>query len=456
MIMQWRASNRVPNSVDIALYLVALPIALLLGYFLLRVSIDAIKRRARPATPAAAAAVETNDAEPVDPTLAYRVAVLDGQVLFAAGDTPAALLDAARAKKRASLHPQWHDLRGAPTFAAPVEAVELASIDETLPDVAEHWPEGQRRVLWLSDTLAGKMLAEHFDGMLAAQKAAEPNRAPAAPTVLLRLEWLLPSRWSDNDRQTAHTWLSGRLAAQGWQAPQLQVVARTAENGLAALKRLDELNVQFNRHPDSAHCLLLASDSHMDSATIAEWDASHQLHGAKQPEGRVPGEGASAVLLGAYRANAGEPPMLLHRMLAAQRAKPVDAPGKTQDDIVQQLLEQALAQAPEIAPQALMHLVSDTDMRPSRYTEALQIAEHAAPENDAIEALLPLACANGDCGAATALATVAAAAALAGESQQPCLVLSHHDASTRAVLLLSPPAAATEAHAAASSAPSLA
>ena len=455
-IMDWRASNRVPNSVDVVLYMVALPIALLVAYALLRVSIDAIKRRAKPAAAATPTDAETSADEPADPALAYRVAVLDSGVMFAAGDTASALIDAAKGKQRATLHPQWRDASDAQVFAAPVEAIDLAAIDDTLPDTMQAWPEAHRRALWLSETLASKMLTEHFDRLLAAQKPAESARAPATPATVLRLEWLLPARWSDNERQAAHAWLAGRFTAQGWPAPQLQVAPRAVDSGLAALKRLDELNVQFNRHPDSAHCLLLASDSHMDTSTIAQWDAAHQLHGAKYPEGRVPGEGASAVLLGAYRENSGDESMLLHRMVSAQRAKPIDAPGKAQDEIVRESLEQALSRAPDVSPQSLMHVVSDTDMRPSRYAEALQIAEYAAPENEASAALLPLACANGDCGAAIALATVAAAAALAVQSQQPCIVLSHHHASARGVILVSPPPAASEAQAAASNAPSLA
>lgn len=455
-ILHWRASNRVPNEIDIVLYLVALPLALLLGFVVLRVVIDAIKRRAKPATVAASETVETTEAEPADPALAYRVAVLGSEVLFAAGSAPSELIEAAREKKRASLHPKWRDASGAQVFAASVEEVDLSAIDDALTAPLQAWPEARRRALWLSESLATKMLSAHFDNLLAAQKPAESGRAAAPSATVLRLEWLLPASWSDDDRQAAQAWLVAKLASQGWKAPQLQIAPRAVENGLAVMKRLDELNVQFNRHPDSAHCLLLASDSQMDEPTIAEWDASHQLHGAKRAEGRVPGEGASAVLLGTQREEADSQAMLLHRMVAAQLVKPIDAAGKAQDDTVRKLLEQSLSRAPDVAPASLMHLVSDTDMRPSRYTEALQIAEYAAPDNEASEALLPLGCANGDCGAAIALASVAVAAALVAETQQASLVLSHHDARTRAIVLVTPPPAATEASAAASTAPSLA
>jgi hypothetical protein len=452
-LLRWRASNRVPNEVDVLLYLLVLPIGLLLAYLLLRVSIDAVKRRAKPAAVATAETSETPEASPADPALAYRVAVLDSQVLFAAGDSPTALLEAAREQKRAGLHPQWR-ASNAPVFAAPVEDIDLEAFDQTLPDDLRAWPEARRRSLWLSENLANKMLTEHFDHLLAAQTPAESGRASA--TTVLRLEWLLPARWNEIERQAAEAWLSAQLTKQKWKAPQLQLAPRAVDSGLAVLKRLDELNVQFNRHPDSAHCLLLASDSQMDETTIAEWDVSHQLYGGKNAEGRVPGEGASAVLIGAYRDNLDGAAMLVHRMTAAQRAKPVDAPGKAQDEVVRELLKQSLSRAPDVSPESLMHLVSDTDIRSSRFTEALQVAEFAAPENNADKALLALGLANGDCGAAIALASVAVAASLSAETQQPSIIFSNHDALTRAVILVSPPPAAQEPSAAASTAPSLA
>jgi hypothetical protein len=286
------------------------------------------------------------------------------------------------------------------------------------------------------------MLDEHFDALLAAATAADVPPGRTKPRSLLQLEWLLPAHWSDTDRDTAQAWLAAQLAAQGWSAPSLQISVSGIGAGAAVLKRLDDLNRAFNGDAPRLPLLLLASDSHIDEATVAEWDAAHRLHGASRPEGQVPGEGASALLLAAKHPAGDAELARLHRLLAAQRAQPVDKPGRLQADTFNELVGQALQRA-QLEPDTVAHLVSDTDMRASRSAETMHLVEQALPECDPVETLLPLGVANGECGAALALAMVAVAAQLAADTQQPGLILSHHDASLRAVAVVTPPAPAT-------------
>jgi hypothetical protein len=450
MILRWRMVNRVPNDVDVVLYLVALPLVLLLGFALLRRGIDAARRRKRKAAAPEAGADDAAAAAPEDPSLAWHVPILAADALLAGGDSPAALAETARAGQRAGLHPTLRDGRGLPVFAVAVEGLDPEVLDETLPDAAQAWNDARKRALALAQTLATRLLEEHFEILAAASAPADPPRG-RTPAPVLRLEWLLPAHWSDTERRIAQAWLAARLAAQGWTTPQLEVEARAAANGAAALKRLDDLNRAFHGDAPPLPHLLLASDSHIDEATVSEWDAAHRLHGARRPEGQVPGEGAGAVLLAAV-APANVPELArLHRLFAAQRAQPVDKPGRLQADTLHELAGQALAQA-KLEADAPAHLVSDTDMRASRSAEALHLVGQAWPERDPADALLPLGMANGECGAALALAAVAVAARLAADTQQPGLVLSHHDASLRAVAVVAPP----PADAPAGSTPSLA
>lgn len=440
MIVRWRMVNRVPNGTDVVLYLVALPLGLLLGFVVLCKVIDATKKRRQKAAQA-----DTNAAEPVapeDPSLAWQLPIFAADALFAGGDTPAALIDAARANQRAELHPMLRDGQGLPVFAVAVDDVDTTAIDDSLPNAAQGWGESRKRALALAQTLATRMLDEHFDALLAAATAAEVPPGQAKPRPVLQLEWLLPAHWSDTDRDTAQAWLTAQLAAQGWSAPSLQVTVSGIGTGAAALKRLDDLNRAFHDDTPRLPHLLLASDSHIDEATVAEWAAAHRLHGASRPEGQVPGEGACALLLAAKHPAGGAELARLHRLVAAQRAQPVDKPGRLQADTFNELVSQSLQRA-QLEPDAVAHLVSDTDMRASRSAEAMHLVEQALPECDPVETLLPLGVANGECGAALALATVVVAAQLAADAQQPGLILSHHDASLRAVAVVTPPAPAT-------------
>ncbi|MGY3041068.1 hypothetical protein ACVWWQ_002699 [Rhodanobacter sp. TND4EL1] len=437
MILRWRALNRVPNGVDVALCLVALPLGLLLGFVLLRRLIDAAKKRRKIATALTRETVVDDVMAPEDPSLAWQLSIFAADALFAGGDAPDSLAEAARASQRVDLHPALRDQQGLPVFAATVADVDTDTIEDSLPETMQGWSESRKRTIALAQMLVTRMLDEHFEPLHSAAVAnASSARATAGP--VLQLEWLLPARWSDADRDLAQTWLVEQLAAQGWHAPALQVTAHGMHAGAAVLRRLDDLNRAFHGERPPLPHLLLASDSHVDESTVAEWSATQTLHGAGRPEGLVPGEGASAVLL-ACTHPAGLPELArLHRMLAGQRAKAVDSPGRLQADTFNELVGQALERA-GVDAGATAYLVSDTDMRASRAAEAMHLAESALPERDPIEVLLPLGVANGECGAALTLATVAVAAHQAAGMQQPGLILSHHDASLRAVAVVVPP-----------------
>lgn len=451
-ILRWRALNRVPNMADVAVYLLALPLGLLLGFVVLRRLIDGAKKRGQKAATEAGDAGPTEPVKAEDPSLAWQLSILAADVLFAGGDAPAALADTARAGQRAGLHPSLRDNRGLPVFAVTVDGIDTAAIEESLPETAHAWGESHKRTLALAQTLAIRVLDEHFESLQAASlpAAAPPARAVAKP--VMQLEWLLPERWSDADREIAQGWLVSQLADRGWTAPTLQVTTRGVPAGAAVLKRLDDLNRAFHGdHPPLPH-LLLASDSFVDESTIADWDAARRLHSGSHPEGRVPGEGASVLLLGVADPTGELELARLHRVLAAQRRQPVDKPGRLQADTCSELVGQALERA-RVNPVAPAYVVSDTDMRASRSAEAMSLVERVLPECELGDTLLPLGVANGECGAALALATVAVAAHLAASTRQPGLILSHHDASLRVVAVVVPPLPAT---ATSSTTPSLA
>ncbi|MEO7065635.1 MAG: hypothetical protein ABI114_01890 [Rhodanobacter sp.] len=435
VILYWRSSNRIPNGADVALYLIVLPVLLLLGYLGLRYGIDKVKQRKQDAAvPDTAQGVV--EAQP-DTTLTYTLPLLASETCFAAGDTPQALAEAARAGKLVDLHTRLKDERGLPVFAAEVEAIDLDALDETATDAVQALSEAQKRALWLGESLAVKILDEHFASLVAAHAAPADTRGRSTATTALQIEWLLPARWTEDERQLAQSWLVTQLAAQQWNAPQVTVATRTVDKAIQALKRLDDINVQFNQGTLVAHVLLLASESFIDDETIQRWSQARQLHNADTPEGRMPGEGACALLVGKPRGDEDSAAPRLHRIVFAQRAQSADARGRVDTSTLQSLLEQSLLQAAaDTSLNDAGHVVADTDTRPSRTAESLQWVDHNAPDQDPTALLLSLGASTGDCGAASALASVAVAAALTAATQQAGFALSLHDAYLRAVALI--------------------
>lgn len=470
VILDWRATNRVPNGLDIGLWLLALPLVIIVGLVAVRAMIRRTKQRkaASKSTAAVPATVSAPSASPNDPALAWQVPVLAVALKLPAGDSPAVVLDATRAGKRADLHPRLKDAEGLPVFATEVGGLDTTMVDDSLPDGASGWSDGRKRTLALAQELASRMLDEHFDAL---RDVAQHGKSPRdrTPTPVLQLDWWLPERWSDADRETTRQWLADRLHAQGWSAPALTVNVAAVSNGPACLKRIDDRICALHGAPPHLPHLLLATDSYIDAATIAEWDAAHRLHSGTRPEGRVPGEGASAILLGvpgapvknvatetttAIEATATSattpsapsyPPAIahLHRLVAAQRARPVDHSPRLDSATLVELFQQATTRA-GLAPDAITYLAGDTGARSSRTAEALNFAGQALPDAEPADALFPLGIPNGDAGAALALGAVAVAAHLTSESQHAGLVFSNHDAVLRAALLVSPPAAATD------------
>ena len=448
VILRWRMTNRVPNGVDVGLYLIALPLGLLLLAWLGFKIAGRIKKRkqAREAGAAAGAGDDPTTATN-DPSLTWQLPLIAVDALLPAGATLDTVIDAAREGIRAELHASLRDASQRPAFAAEVDGVDIDALDDTLPETAKGWPEARKRALALGEMLATQMLDEHFDTL-------RPTPDPKAPMTrakppVAQLEWLLPSAWSDADRDLAADWLRQRLAEQGWDAPELRVQAGVAEAGAPVLKRLDDLNRAFHENTLALPHLLLASDSHLDAATVAEWDAAHRLHGAANAEGRVPGEGAAALLV-APSTHAAEPlPVRLGRLYAARRAKAVEQPQRLQADTLEELAGKVTAPLAggsdddNGGDSGELTLVADTDMRASRTAEALHFTETLLPEQDPEQSLLGIGTANGCAGAALTLAVVAAAVHAGSTDGQPCLVFSHQDPALRAAMLVAPPPAAT-------------
>lgn len=447
VILRWRMTNRVPNGLDVGLYLIALPLGLLLAIWLGFKIAGGIKKRrqARKAT-AEGGAAEGDVTAPDDPSLGWQLPVLAVDAILPAGADLDGVIEAAREGTRADLHPALRDAGQRPAFAAEVGDLDIDSVADTLPASAQTWPEARRRALALGEALATRVLDEHFD-MLRPTPDPEAPMSRVRPPVL-QLEWLLPDTWSDADREVAAEWLRERLAEQGWETPELQVKARAIGAGAAVLKRLDDLNRAFHGDTLPLPHLLLASDSHLDAATVAEWDAAHRLHGAANTEGRVPGEGAAALLVAPSNHTVEPLPVRLGRLFAGRRAKAVDQPQRLQADTLEELAGKATAFLTADndnnddngdSDSDELTLVADTDVRNSRAAEALHFTGALLPEQDPDQSLLAIGMANGCAGAALTLATVAAAVHIGSGNGQPCLVFSHHDPVLRAAMLVAPP-----------------
>lgn len=425
MIVYWRSTYRIPNATDVAIWFVAAPLALIVGFVGLRSGIDWIKRP--PPTPAADGADAPAAETATDPALDFTVALLDSRVRLSVGNTPEEVADATLANRRPGLHSLLRDPRGMPVFAAPVDAVEPDAFDDTTAEPFDNWQDEHKRALLLAVEVASELLEQH---VLAVDDDA-PEQSPVA------IQLLLPERWDEATRTAAVTWFGHRLMGEGWRAPAISLHATVVADSVQALARIDELNLLLNRNSSASRHLLLACDSQVGETSIAALAASRRLMGTDQPEGLVPGEGACGLLLARESVSPEQPAVRLHRLLAALRDQSADIAGRTRSDTVIHLLNQAQQQM--MADSAPACVVSDADHRASRLAEITGAITTAQPDLDPATQGLHLGAVTGDSGAVPVLAALAVAAQRSLAEQQPSFVVSVREPHARAVVLVSPP-----------------
>lgn len=356
------------------------------------------------------------------------------------------------------------------------------------PERGEHvWGEGAvtRRQSPMFSLPAGA--PSHLSGVgLPDGQAARQARAERAPALQVRL--CLPASWAREDHARAVDWVRSQCGSlldwaevhgapapewqTGWPAPwQAQTPAQTQTQAQAAEAGPEGLWAELASHwstwsasPRPQLLLLLAADTAVDEACVAQWQARGELFTSHHQRGRVPGEAGVGVLLAnrAWEAwchvppdasPAGGPPTpSAHEDIAACprlwrpqmlcRERSADAIGRVDGRCTQALLEGV---AQRLAPHADgdWALVSDGDHRASRTAEVFEALLAVRPQADPMLSVVRVGDGCGDMGLARALVSVALASAglRQGEPAGMALALLVQDALQRVAVPLTPPSA---------------
>ena len=198
--------------------------------------------------------------------------------------------------------------------------------------------------------------------------------------------------------------------------------------------------------------LVLAADSLMSEDNIAAMSAAQELFAGANQRGRVPGEGAAALLLAspAWAMVPGtEPPLAqLYRANLMRRDKSADALGRVSPQVLLQTATDALKSC-GIEAALVDRLTTDADHRGSRTGEVYETMQELLPHLDATDHTLRLGVGCGDLGIARLLACVGLATTQVHESQKPALILGAFPAFERFAVLVAPTSAPADANAAA-------
>ncbi|RJG09474.1 hypothetical protein [Massilia cavernae] len=430
-IWHWRSSASTPDTIDLLLYLVALPAGLLLAFWIGR-QLTA----ARPAAPVVATAAQpamTAEVSPGTPPLA----ILAASIRSPLGTSPEELAIAiADNKARADLDPDLVDGEGFPLMTARSDGARDDALQEEITEwlVQNSVPEPyfndeQWRAITLATAVAGE-LASHAAGDLIP--------AEGVPTTL-HLVPILPPAWRSEQRRAAGMWLKHTVAQFGWPAAQITLAPDTPDGATPAgvLGRLANQAAGGNA-PVTA--IVLACASHIGEESVAQWAGSASLFTPSRPHGLIPGEGAAGLLVTDLRqARAVDDAVyaLVDQVCETQRDSSADDSKRTDSKSLGELAERALKHS-QTTPADVAMIVADTGHRSNRALELMGFASAAMPQLDAAADIVSVGVSSGTCGAVPFITALALARHHVLERDAPILCISNEDPVLRGAVLLRP------------------
>ncbi|MFF7060530.1 hypothetical protein ACFY89_27950 [Achromobacter spanius] len=444
VIIWWQESRTLPTGVDIGLYLFALPLAVLGALWL---GAKALRAARAPKPQPLASAPATEEA----PAALAKLRIVAVAARAAAGPDAAGIAEALAEQQRPELDPELKTLQGFPVFAARVpqlDDVELYAAARERGAPAEALATAGLRATALLADIAATLTNDAHRRVTELDVPARDEDWP-----LLRFDIVLPASWPQAARERARAQV---LSAAGvWPDTRVNTTEHGARDAMAVDMLLRELASAAGSAADAPTWrIVLAADGYVDQDLVAQWDADAMLLTHANPQGRVPGEAAAGVLLGQTHANstasaadaADATDVYVALSPVMHRQKPADARGAQAEPALADLTRELMQRA-AIAPDSVIHVISDADHRGSRPLEALNVASQLFEHLDTAKDCHAVGVACGHTGVAASLLTLAVAseACMQSESQPAVVTLTLQDPALRCASLVYRPAASTTA-----------
>ncbi|GAB4062499.1 hypothetical protein [Uliginosibacterium sediminicola] len=445
-VIYFQQADVEPTPAELLGGFVLLPLALLLGYGLLRWSwrhMQARKQAAASAdgsaaTPAAAASTE-------DESRFLKLQLLLAELHTPAGDDAATLISAMQESSlRPALNLEQLDSEGLPLRMSMDAQLDTAAAQAWLDRHHTHTPhtlEPARLLRLLAMLDAPLEAAAEVLAQLPVPQVGEPRLSGDAqpqPVLPVHARLCVP----EAARPIVAAYVRDKFAALPQAAVGLvQDLPAASGHTPDLLQVVDAFCQGSTREYADAVLLIVASDSLVDESSLAALEASNTLYTARTPLGKVPGEAAAVILAVAPALAARSPCDVLaqvHRVAAGVRQKPLSASGRVEASTLESLSALAL-QAARVEAAQIAALFSDCDHRANWQLEAASLISSSLPELDPVEQHLATGSALGNLGEAHAAVAMALAARHVAEHSNPVLLACMHDVQWRSLTTLSPP-----------------
>lgn len=442
----WQSISRMLGAGDVVLWLVLLPLGVLLAWWLLRragAAPAAVLLGASGTIRAAPKRTDKAAKTDVDETL-FRVCVLASSLRAPGGASAQELIAAIAEGKGAAPDAQLKTDDGFPVFASRIAGLDTDALREQLAamplapsadfDLQALTDDRLRAFQIMGDTLVDLLAKanETVDSIV----VEDPR---AARPLVLRISLLLPGGWSEPERLLAALWVQ-HLCAVERPALAWTVDSFRSEAGVTGFALLDRVIVSVNRELRQTLHIVLAAESALSDARVAQWEATGVLYTSTRRTGLMPGEAVAGLLLTATKdagPQPGEVPQL-GRPIASQRTTSADAARAGDASVLGALTDQLLTVAKLDAP-AVEWLVSDADHRVSRVTEVAAFLQKRLPHVpfDSNHLITGMTCSH--MGAAGDFVSLALGCQLASEHGQRVIVALLTDPFARAAVLVDKP-----------------
>ena len=484
---RWQSAQVDPSTTDLALNLAVLPLVLTAALVLTILAVKRLRTYAAApvVVPVVAATPQSAEVSTAEKERSAQVRVLATAVQVRAGSSwNGAQSIIASGECKPELDKQIKGDDGVAVFTAPMPDLSTDTLSDAIAELIaplaaakpEGWadyeaPADMLRALTLMDRAAMSMqeTIEAQWSVLSALPPSPRNKPAAAPTLppSIAIRVAIPARWSAQTQQLATAWLgklfdpfieAGLKAAGQSRAmahsvrPAVQLHVHPVPSAESFWVLMDQQLLQWQRDKEAGLLWVFAADSLVSDIEAAAMKSAQELFSGDNQRGRVPGEGAAALLLASPAwpspAEAQPPLAKLNRASLIKRDKSADANGRVSPQTLQQATTDAL-QASGWQPAQVQHLTTDADHRASRTGEVYETTQELLPHLDPGEQALRLGVGCGDLGIARLLACVALTASQVQESQKPALVLGAFPAHERFAVIVTPPVAPPEPAAAA-------
>lgn len=420
-VSYWRSTNRMPSTFDLFVWMAALPLALLLAFW--------IGRRIRAARAAAAVAPAPDapatlpDAPPALPALA----ILAAAVRTPHGDGVHELVQAVgEGRARPGLDPELVDIDGFPLISA------RAALDDVVELRAQ--VDAWRGSTGLADP---RFTQEQWRALALGTQVAAELVAQAAGHPQLRIHATLGPDWNEAQRALAAAWLAALATQGGWPAQQVQATS----HAIPAATLLAQLADGAGRTREGVFAIVLSFGSQIGEASVDDLARRGVLFGAANAQGLIPGEAAAGLLVSdeKHAAQAGVDATTL-QLTSAPRA--ANENSRKPDAAALRGLSGTLL-PDDAAAGAVTAIFADAGHRSAAQLELMKFAGEALPALDLGEDLTALGGACGHCGEAPFLAALALAHQHALDTAGAALCVGIEDPSQRTAALVRPGAALT-------------